>query len=187
MPLLSICASQVNEYSFKVWDTTLQQTYDDAGINLDTVTAATLEFKDLKTNLTYTINILSDWEYVLGDGLLINILDFPNDKMGEYEYFPDWMYDLTVKYTYNSVEYSSSKTIGFRSIISNIVYQQLQQSDWVKELKCGCGCEKYSSAFRKFDFLDKLELASIHCLITQYEELLLALYKLTGTTHEYSS
>lgn len=187
MPLLQICVQQIDEYKFKVWDTTLKQTYDDAGIDLTTVTAATLEFKDLKTGTIYSIDILSDWNYVLGDGLMVNVLDFPNNQMGEYDFLPDWMYLITIKYTYNSVQYSSSKTIGFRAIISNIVYQQLQQSDWVKELKCGCGCEKYSTSFRKFDYLDKLELASNHCLIMQYEEILIALYKLTGTTHEYSS
>lgn len=187
MAIFSLCAQQVDEYKFKIFDTTLQQAYDDASIDLSTVTAASLEFKDLHTGDIYIIDITSDWSYVLGDGLLVNILDFPNNEMGGYEFFLDWMYNLTVKYIYNSIEYSSSKTIGFRAIISNIVYQQLQQSDWVKELKCGCGCEKYSSAFRKFDYLDKLELASNNCLIAQYEEILVALYKLTGTKHEYSS
>lgn len=187
MAILSICADQIDEYKFKVFDTTLQQAYDGASIDLTTVTAAYLDFKDTKTGITYTLDILSDWSYVLGDGLLVNILDFPNNQMGNYDYFPDYYYEIKVRYTYNSVEYSSTKGIGFRKIISTIVYQQLQQSDWVKELKCGCGCEKYSSAFRKFDFLDKLEIASNNCLIVQYEEILLALYKLTGTTHEYAS
>lgn len=187
MPILSICASEVDEYKFKVWDTTTDQAYADSGIDLSTVTAASLLFKDLKTGTTYTIDILNDWAYVLGDGLTINILDFPNNKMGDYEYFPDWTYSITIQYTYNSVQYSSSKSIGFRHIISNIVYQQLQQSDWVKEMKCGCGCEKYSTSFRKFDYLNGLEIASNNCLLAQYTDILLALYKLTGTTHEYSN
>lgn len=187
MPLLNICVKQLDEYRFLVWDTTTEQTYTEAGIDLTTVTAATLEFKDLKTNAIYTLDILLDWSFVLGDGLTVNILDFPDNKMGEYEYFPDWTYNVIIKYTYLTIPYQSSKSIGFRSIISNIVYQQLQQSDWVKDLKCGCGCEKYSTPFRKFDYLNGLEIASKNCLLAEYNEILLALYKLTGTTHEYSN
>ena len=187
MPIANLCLKELTEYSFIIFDTTTEQSYDESGIDLSTVTAAYLDFKDLHSDITYTIEITSDWSYFLGDGITINVLDFPNNQMGDYDYLPDWMYSATVRYTYNSVEYSTSKTVGFRQIISTIVYQQLQQSDWVKELKCGCGCEKYSSAFRKFDFLDKLSLASDNCLIAQYEEILLALYKLTGTTHEYAS
>lgn len=187
MPIANVCISEIDQYSFKVWDTTTQQMYDDAGIDLTTVTAASLEFKDLKTNDIYTVDITSDWSYFLGDGITVNVLDFPDSQMGDYDYFPDWTYNVKVKYTYNAVEYNTSKSVGFRARISNIVYQQLQQSDWVKELKCGCGCNKYSSSFRKFDWLDKLKIASEMCLLTQYTEILTSLYKLTGTTHEYAN
>jgi len=186
MALLNICVTEVDKYSFKVWDITTDQTYATAGIDLSTVTAATLTFKNLYDNSTYTIDILSDWAYVLADGLTINITDFPDGLMSTYAYFPDWMYSVTITYTYNSISYSKLKTIGFREIISTIVFQQLQQSDWVDQLKCGCGCEKYSTSFRKFNFLDGLTIASENCLITQYTEILTTLYKLTGTTHEYS-
>ena len=186
MSLLNPCITQIDKYSFKVVDITTDQTYDTTGIDLSTVTAAKLVFKNLFDNTTYEIDILSDWAYVLADGLTINITSFPDGLMSGYDYFPDWMYQITIVYTYNSVEYSKARTVGFRTIISTIVFQQLQQSDWVKTLKCGCGCEKYSTSFRKFNFLDGLEIASANCLITQYTEILTALYKLTGTVHEYS-
>ena len=184
--LLNPCITQIDKYSFKVVDTTTDQTYDTTGVDLSNVTAATLTFKNLYDNTSSVIDILDDWEYVLADGLTININDFPNGLMSGYNYFPDWFYSVTITYTYNTISYSKVRTIGFRTIISDIVFQQLQQSDWVVATKCGCGCEKYSSSFRKFDYLDKLEIASANCLITQYEELLIALYKLTGTTHEYN-
>lgn len=187
MSLLSPCVTEINKYSFLVKDTTTQQTYDTAGVDLTTVTAAKIVFKNLFDGETYEIDVLSDWEYLLGDGVTINITDFPDGQMGEYTEFPDWMYKTTVEYTYDSKEYSPSRLTGFRATITNIVNQQLQQSDWVKELKCGCGCEKYSTSFRKYDWLDKLSIASYNCLINQYNEIMLALYKLTGTTHEYAT
>lgn len=188
MAIAQICIKEIDEYRFMIWDTTTQQMYDNAGIDLSSdVTAAYLDFIDLKTNTKYTINILPSWEYFLGEGITVNILDFPDNTMGDYEFFPDWSYTATVRYTYSGVEYSTRKSVGFRAKISNIVYQQLQQSDWAKEIKCGCGCEKYSTTFRKFDYLNGLEIASDNCLLAQYTDILLALYKLSGITHEYSN
>ena len=186
MSILHICARQLDRYSFRVWDTVTQQRYDQTGIDLTTVTAAKIVFKDLKTNTEYEIDILDDWYYLLGDGLDINIIQFPNMKMGDYDYFPDWMYDIKVVYTYSGTEYSSTKIIGFRTIITGIINQQLQQAEWIKELRCGCGCKKYATSFRKYDFLHLLEIASLNCLKSQYTDLLLSLYKLSGTTHEYA-
>ncbi|MBN2661592.1 MAG: hypothetical protein JXR54_10025, partial [Tannerellaceae bacterium] len=119
MALLNICIKQIDRFKFKVWDTTTDQTYAQAGIDLVNtvatttttaaptttttsttsapisttttsqpsasttstttvtttttteatlpVTAAVLIFKDLNTNETYSIDILSDWNYLLGD------------------------------------------------------------------------------------------------------------------------
>ena len=186
MALLSICVTQINKYSFKVFDTTLQETYDTAGVDLSTVTAAKLTFKNLYDNSTYEVDILDKWSYLLDDGTLINVMDFPNMKMGDYSYFPDYMYEITVTYTYNSVSYTSVKTIGFRSIITGIINQQMQQSDWISQLKEECCSGKSATTRRKYNYLDLLSIASANCLISHYTELLLSLYKLTGTTHEYN-
>ena len=185
MSLLSPCVIQRNKYSFRVFDTTLQQTYYNAGVNLGIATNAKLTFKNLYDNETYEIDISNDWQFFIDDGIIVNIVDFPDGKMGEYDYFPDWFYKITISYTYKNKQYSASKSVGFRDIISYRSYQQLQQSDWKEELKCGCGCEKYSSSFRKFDYLHGLEVASKNCLINQYLKILKALHRLTGTRHEY--
>ena len=186
MSLLNPCVIEIDKWSFLVKDTTTQQTYDDAGIDLTTVTAAKLVFKNLYDDSEYEIDILSDWAYLLGDGITINVTQFPDGLMSTYDYFPDWMYEVSIVYTYNTLEYTASTTVGFRDIISHIVYQQLQQDDWKQTLGCGCGCEKYSTSLRKFDYLHGLQIASENCLINQYTTILLALYKLTGTTHEYA-
>jgi len=189
MSLLSPSVSQINKYSFLVKDTTTAQAYTDAGVDLTTVTTASLVIKKAylpDAGSTYTIDISSNWAYLLGDGITINVTDLPNNLFDGYAYFPDWMYSISVVYTYNSTEYTKEVIIGFRRIIKDVVMQQLQQADWVQELKCGCGCEKYSTSFRKFNYLDGLEIASDNCLTAQYQEILLALYKLAGQTHEYS-
>ena len=102
MSLLSPCVTEINKYSFLVKDVTTQQTYDTAGVDLTTVTAAKIVFKNLFDSETYEIDVLSDWEYLLGDGITINIVDFPSGQMGDYTEFPDWMYEITVEYTYDS-------------------------------------------------------------------------------------
>jgi hypothetical protein len=188
MPLLNACTRQIDKYSFLIWDTTTQEMYDAAGIDLTSnVTAARIDFTDLRTGTTYAIDILSRWSYLLGDGITINIAtDFTGGVMGDYNYFPDWSYTIAVVYTYLGTEYTSSKTIGFRAIVSNVVYQETQQMDWNEELKCWCGCAKESLTSRKFNYLRALEKASNNCLITQYNTILLALYKITASTHEYA-
>ena len=184
--LLNPVITQINKYSFLIKDSTTAQMYTEAGVDLSTVTSATVTFKKayLPTT-TYTITIGTDFQYILGDGLTINITDFPDNLVYDQDHIPDWMYTISVIYTYNSRDYTKTRTVGFREVISAIVFAQLQQSDWVKELSCGC--EKYSLSMRKFNYLRGLEIASDQCLIMQYQEILMALYKITGTTHEYSS
>ena len=184
--LLNPVITQIDKYSFLIKDSTTAQMYTEAGVDLTSVTSASITFKKTyQPTTTYTITIGTDFQYILGDGLTINVTDFPDNKVYGEDHIPDWMYSVSVIYTYNGRSYTKMRTVGFRENISTIVYAQLQQSDWVKELSCGC--EKYSSVMRKFNYLRGLELASRHCLIVQYQEILMALYKLTGTTHEYGS
>ena len=182
--LLNPCITQIDKYSFLIKDNTTAQMYAEAGVDLSSVTSASITFKKAyQPTTTYTINIGTDFQYILGDGLTINVTDFPDNLVYGEDHIPDWMYTVSVIYTYNSRSYTKTRTVGFRDTIAAVVYAQLQQSDWVKELSCGC--EKYTSSMRKFNYLRGLELASEHCLIVQYQEILTALYKLTGTTHEY--
>ena len=185
--LLNLSVTQVDRYSFIVKDTTTDETYADANVDLSLATTATLTIKNayLPGTESVTIDIFDNWQYLLDcTGLTINIVDLPDYKYNDLDYFPDWMYEISVTYTYNARAYTKKRIIGFRDIITDIVIQQLQQSDWVRELSCGC--EKYSTSLRKFNYLKLLEIASDNCLIMQYQELLEALYKLTGTTHEYA-
>ena len=189
MSLLNPSVTQINKYSFLIKDTTTDMTYADAGVDLTTVTAATLTIKKAylpDNDSTVTLDILNNWAYMLTDGITINVDDLPNNLYNGYAYFPDWMYSFTVTYTYNGTSYTKTRIIGFAKIIRNVVMQQLQQADWVNELKCSCGCEKLSLTQRKFNYLKLLTIASEECLIVQYQEILLALYKLAGQTHEYS-
>ena len=182
--LLNPCITQIDKYSFLIKDNTTAQMYAEAGVDLTSVTSASITFKKAyQPTTTYTINIGTDFQYILGDGLTINVTDFPDNLVYGEDHIPDWMYTVSVIYTYNSRSYTKTRTVGFKDTIATVVYAQLQQSDWVKELSCGC--EKYTSSMRKFNYLRGLELASEHCLIVQYQEILTALYKLTGTTHEY--
>lgn len=186
--LLNPCITQTDKYSFLIKDITTAQRYDAAGVDLTNVTAATLTIKKAylpTSESTYTIDILDDWAYLLGDGLSINIVDLEGNLFDGYDHWIDWFYTFVVTYTYNGRVYTATRTVGFRDTITQIVMKQLQQSDWIKEL--GCGCEKASTSLRKFNYLKLLEIASENCLIMQYQEILLALYKLTGTVHEYSS
>lgn len=184
--LLNPVVNQINKYSFLVTDATTQQTYDEAGVDLSTATNVVLSIqKAYNPEVTYEINVSSNLQYILDGGLTVNVNDFDGNLVFGLDHFPDWMYEVTVSYTYQGLRYNKKEVVGFRSTITDIVIQQLQQSDWVKELSCGC--EKYSLTIRKFNYLRGLTLASENCLIMQYQEILLALYKLTGTTHEFSS
>jgi len=187
MSILRLSVNQISRYSFLVKDNTTQQRYDDAGIDLTSgVTAATLTITNLYDSTTYDINILSDWAYILGDGITINMTDFPDNTISDYAYFPDWFYRFKVTYTYNGVEYFTTREVGFSYYIKNIVFQQIQQSDWKQTIGCGCGCEKYDTSIRKFNWLKALDIANELCLINEFNTTVLALYKLTGYTHEYS-
>lgn len=183
--ILQLCVQQVDKYSFTIKDITTSEMYAGAGISLASqVTAATLQIKNLYDNSTTTINVLSKWPYILTDGATVNIVDLPNNTFGGYDYFPDYMYEFTLSYTYAGRPYSSSQSVGFRAIISSVVYQQLKQEDWKKTL--GCGCYKASLSLRKFNYLKGLQYASENCLVQDYITVLLALYKLAGEEHDYS-
>ena len=181
MSILVLCAEQVDKYNFKVWDRTTQEAYDAAGVDLSSVSSAKIVLKNMFDLSEYEVDILSRWSYLLGDGIIINVTDLPDSW--SVSYFPDWMYEIKVKYTYGGKDYSYIRSIGFRSIITDKVIQQLQQSDWAVEFECGC--EKYSTSFRKFDFLNMLEVASRNCLANQYVKILKALYRLSGERHGY--
>lgn len=193
MAILSHCTTQIDEYSFRIWNVTSQETYDNAGINLTngSVSQASLRFKKVNDtdDNSQVIDITSRWNHLFdcqNTGITINISEFTDHEFLGFTYFPDWMYTTTITYTYNGVEYSDSKTVGFRSIISRILYQQLQQADWKKELACSCDCQKYSSVARKFGWLMNLRYASELCLINEYLSTLMGLYKITQTQHEFS-
>jgi len=186
--ILAICAQQIDEYSFSVWNTVTTQTYAEAGIDLFTVTEATLFFKkvnDLAAN-EVSVDISDDFQYLFATGgLTINFEDFGEDLINGFDYFPDWMYEIRIEYTYSGTEYSAATTVGFLKIIRNIVNQQMMRSNWKKELSCSCGCDNYNSTLRKWNYLMMLDIAAKLCLISEWQYTLLALYKLTGTDHDF--
>lgn len=186
--ILSICAQQVSEYSFNVFNTVSVQKYADAGINLpDDATNITLSFKKVNDTLanTFTIDFNDQFPYIFtSGGAEVSFTDFGLDEMNGYDFWFDWMYTVTITYTYLGVVYTASTTVGFLKIIKNIVYQQLMKSNWKKELSCSCGCDPYSTTLRKWDFLRMLQISAELCLISEWQYTLLALYRLTGTEHE---
>ena len=95
------------------------------------------------------------------------------------------MYEIRIEYVYLGTTYSASTTVGFLKIIKNIVYQQMMKANWKKELACTCGCDSYNTTLRKWNYLMMLDIAAQLCLTSEYETTLLALYKLTGTDHEF--
>lgn len=187
--LLQICSTQISEYAFSVTNTVSDQTYADAGVDLSTVTDATLFFKkvnDVEAN-EVSVDISDTFQYLFETGgMTINYTDFGLDEInGVADYFPDWMYEVRIEYVYAGNEYSASVTVGFLKIIKNIVYQQMMKSNWKKELACTCNCEPYNTTLRKWNYLMMLDIASTLCLINEYISTLQALYKLTGTDHEF--
>ena len=187
--ILAICAQQIDEYSFKVWNTVSVQTYEESGIDLSGVTSATLFWKKVNDEAENEVSVdISDvFQYLFTDGgITVSFEDFGLDTIYGETYFPDWMYSVTIEYTYNEVEYDASITVGFLKIIKNIVYQQMMKSNWKKELSCTCGCDSYNTTLRKWDYLMSLDIAAQLCLVNEYEKTLLALYKLTGTEHEFA-
>lgn len=188
--ILSLCAIQVSEYSFSVWNTTAEATYLQAGIDMpDGVTSATLFFK--KVNDTEENEVSMDFTdkfpYLFTQGgIEVAFEDFGEDEINGETFWPDWMYEVRVEYVYDGEEYDAAVTVGFLKIIKNIVYQQMMQANWKKELACSCGCDPYNTTLRKWNFLMMLDIAATLCLISEYEYTLLALYKLTGTEHEFN-
>lgn len=187
--ILSICARQNTEYDFSVWNTVSTQSYVNAGIDiLNDVTAATLSFNKVNGDAAdaVTVDIIAYWQYLFTDGgLTINFADFGLTEIFDLDYFADWMWEVEITYTYLGTDYTASITVGFLKIIKNIVYQQLMKSNWRKELSCNCGCDPYNSTLRKWDYLQNLQMAAELCLVAEWERLLLALYKLTGTDHPF--
>lgn len=187
--ILTICAQQIDEFSFAVFNGTSQQAYDDAGVDLSTVTVATLYFKkvnDLEAN-EISVDISSLFQYLFEDGgMTIEFEDFGVDTYNGYDYFPDWMYEIRIEYTYDGEEYEASTTVGFKAIIVRVVNQQMLQSNWKKELSCYCGCEMNSSSMRKFFYNSMLDIDANLCLVNEFIATLKALYKVTGTVHEFS-
>lgn len=187
--ILQICSQQVDEYGFKVFNSVSVQTYANAGINLpDDATNITLSFKKVNDTITntFTIDFNDQFPYIFtSGGAEVSFEDFGLDTINGYDYFFDWLYTVTITYTYDGVVYTASTTVGFLKIIKNIVYNQLMKSNWKKELSCNsCGCDPYSSTLRKWDFLRMLQISAELCLISEWEYTLLSLYKLTGTDHE---
>jgi hypothetical protein len=207
--ILAICASQVDEYAFTVSNTVSQQQYDNAEVDLSTVTEAVLYFKkvnDVDAN-RISVNIgsgedesestttttaeegvvINDFGYLFEDGgMTVHFEDFGEDTYNGYDYFPDWMYEITIKYTYDGIEYAATTTVGFKAIINRIVYQQMLQANWKKELACYCNCNNQNSTLRKYNFLMMMEAAMEQCLVNEYLTILKSLYKTTGTIHEFS-
>lgn len=175
MPEIQIKVEQVDRYSFNVKEIKGE---------VPTVTTAFLNFYNPYTELTYQVDVTSKWSQIItANGADINISEFPGGVMGDYDYFPDGLYQVEIDV--DSGTYVSRVNVGFSEIIQEVVAQQATQSDWKLELSCSC--EKYSTTFRKFNYLKLLEFATVNCLLEEYQEILEALYKLTGTTYEYTA
>lgn len=187
--ILAICAIQIDEYQFKVWNTVSAQTYVNSGVDLSTVVQATLFWKkvnDLPEN-EVSVDISDDFQFLFEDGgLTINFTDFLQDEIYGETFFPDWMYEIRIEYVYDGDAYAAATTVGFMKIIKHIIYQQMMRSNWKKELSCDCACDPYNTTLRKWNFLMMMEIAASLCLINEYLNTLLALYKLTGTDHEFA-
>lgn len=188
--ILRVCVQQVDRYSFTVTNITSIQSYTDAGIDYTTFTNAELCFKKVNdvVDNEVCINISdADFQFLFADGgLTIDIADFPDGEFMGCTYFLDWMYEINITYTYDGTEYETSATVGFRDIILHLVYQQMLQANWKKELACTCTCENWSSALRKFNYLMMMDIAAENCLVNEYLTILSALYKLTGNVNECS-
>lgn len=191
--ILSICASEIDETSFNVWNIISTQTYTDSGIDLSTVTDATLYFgkvngdEDDEVSVTLTP---AQFQYLFATGgLTIHFAAFQETLINGYSYFPDYMYTVRIEYVYpaDGETYTASATMGFKARIQHIIYQQMLQSEWKKELSCTCSCESYSTTLRKWNYLMMMEIAANLCLINEYLNILGSLYKLTNTEYEFAS
>lgn len=186
--ILSICGQQVNDTSFVVYNNTSQQMYDQSGINLTTVTTATLTFSRVnESGDVVTTDISSTFQFLFTDGgLTISFTDFGEDLINGYAYFPDAIYTITITYIYDGAQYTASTTVGFKARIANIVTQMMMQSNWKKEISCSCACDPYNSVNRRWEYLYNLDITSELCLLSEFQYTLEALYKLTGTTYEFA-
>ena len=186
--ILTICANQVNDTSFVVYNATSTQQYTESGIDLSTVTVSSLTFSLVNgTGDVVTMDISAIFTYLFEDGgMTINFEDFGEDLINGYAYFPDAMYSITITYIYDGVEYQASTTVGFKYKINNIVIQMMIQNKWKAELSCSCACDPYNSVNRRWEYLYNLDSAAELCLISEWEYTLEALYKLTGTTYEFA-
>jgi hypothetical protein len=185
--ILTLCALQVDEYNFTVWNNTSQQMYTQSGIDLSTVTTATLYFSRVNNQgdeVTFDIGDTFSFLFTTG-GLTVNFDDFGEALINGYTYWPDALYTITIKYVFDGNLYETAITIGFKKLISNVVYQQLQRSDWKKEISCNCGCDSYSTTLRKWEYLYNLDISAQLCLLAQFDATLRALYKLTGQEYEF--
>lgn len=189
MSALTICLTQNDEYGFKLTNTTPQQTYDQVGVDWATFTNLSLTFRKVNdTANQLTLDISANYGYLFeSGGLNIAFEDFGEALFNGYAYFPDWMYEAIITYTYNGTVYTASATTGFHKLISNIVYQKTKQSDWKHELAYDCNCEKSNTTLRMWDYFWQMRTASTLCLINEYLNLLKALYKLTATTMEFTT
>ena len=189
MSLLTICAYEVDEYEVVVKNNTSQQTYDDNSEDWNTYTDISLKITRINESTpALELDITSDFAYMFDcTGLHVNFTDFGEDTFNGYDYFVDWAYTFTVTYTYAGTEYSTSYSVGFHNLISRVVRQQAVQANWKDYLRCSCNCAKYDTVTRKMDYFYLMRCASELCLIDEWHELMLALYKLTGTTHEFDT
>jgi hypothetical protein len=187
--LLNHCLFQVDEYSFKLTDITPTESYDDAGVDRTSFTNVILTFRKVNdTASELTLDISDRFLYLYDNtGLVINFTDFEVDTFNGYAYFPDYLYESNISYTYNGTEYESDYSRGFHTLISRVVYQQTQQSDWLKTLACSCDCMKHSSILRKWHFMELMVTAAELCLVNEWLRMLEALYKICGVEHEFGT
>lgn len=185
MSILKHKTTELDKYSFLVVDTTTQQEYADAGIDLSggSVTAAILTLINTYDDSEYQIDILADWDFLLDDGITVNIADLPPDgKVSGLDFFGDYVYRTRIDYTYLGTPEEDEFTAGFRAVITNTVQQQLLAVDWKKELSCTCNCNSVSA--RKLSLKTELAFAADQFLEEEYISILAALYVLTGTVNE---
>mgnify|MGYP001274468512 CR=1 FL=1 len=186
--ILQICMAQVSDTSFTVWNTVSQQTYQNAGIDLSSVSTAVLYLNRTNGDAAdeVSVDISSEFQFLFtSGGLNLDFTDFGLDTMFGYAYWPDGLWTVRIEYVYDGNEFEAATTVGFKKTISNIVYQQLMQSNWRKEISCNCGCDPYNSTIRKWEFLYNLDIAAELCLLDQFYTTLKALYRLTGVEYEY--
>jgi len=185
--ILTICGQEVDEYNFTVWNNTSQMQYTQSGIDLSVVDTATLYFSRVNNvGDEVSLDIGDTFQFLFATGgLTVNFNDFGETLINGFSYLPDSIYTIRITYVYDGNLFEAATTVGFKKIISNVVCQQLQQSDWKKDLSCSCGCDSYSTTLRKWEYLYNLDISAQLCLLAQFDATLRALYKLTGQEYEF--